>query len=224
MKHIHNSWKIITLTATLIALIFTSISVFAVEGLSANIGVTNNYLWRGVTQTTNDAAISGGIDYTSKSGFYTGAWTSNANWANNMTYELDLYGGLSGDLGKGFGYDVGYIYYNYDNAANSNFSEVYAKLSYSFFTLGYNTLVNSDTNGSFGDDTYITGDATFEIADDLSLGLHVGNYNFNTGGNYTDYGISLSKAGFTFALGDSNIDGADGDLNITVAYSIDFNL
>lgn len=216
-----NLARLIAFSSTLA---FSSIPAFAVDGLSANIGATNNYLWRGVTQTNNDAAISGGIDYANDSGFYAGTWTSNASWAENMTYELDLYGGFSGDLGNGFGYDLGYIYYNYDNAANSDFSEVYLNVSYGAFSIGYNTLVDSDAGGSFADDIYITADAEFLVSDDLTLGLHIGHYNFNAGGDYTEYSVSLSKAGFTFALADSNINGTDGDINIVVSYAVDFDL
>jgi uncharacterized protein (TIGR02001 family) len=219
-----NLARIITLSSTLVFTSLTSISAFAVDGLSANIGATNNYLWRGVTQTNNNAAISGGIDYADKSGFYAGIWTSNASWAENMTYEADLYGGFTGDLGNGFSYDAGYIYYNYDAAANSDFSEVYVNLSYGAFSIGYNTLVDSDAGGNFGDDTYITSDATFNIAKDLNLAFHLGHYNFNAGGDYTDYGVSLSKAGFTLTLTDTDINGADGDVNVVVAYSVDFDL
>jgi len=219
-----NLARIIALSSTLAFTSLASTSAFAVDGLSANIGATSNYLWRGVTQANNNAAISGGIDYSDKSGFYAGVWTSNASWAENMTYEADLYGGFTGDLSNGFGYDVGYIYYNYDSAADSDFSEIYANLSYGAFSIGYNTLVDSDAGGSFGDDTYITADAEFEIAQDLNLAFHLGHYNFNAGGDYTDYGVSLSKAGFTFTLADTNIDGADGDVNVVVSYSVDFDL
>jgi len=219
-----NTIRLITLSSTLSASILLSTTAFAVDGLSANIGATNNYLWRGVTQTQNNSAISGGIDYESKSGFYVGTWASNASWADSMTYELDFYGGFSGDISNGLGYDLGYIYYNYDNAANSDFSEVYAHLTYGVFTFGYNTLVDSDAGGSFADDTYITADAEFEVADGLALTVHAGNYTFNAGGDYTEYGVSLSKSGFTFGLSDTDIDGADGDVNVSVSYAVDFDL
>jgi len=219
-----NTFRLLALSSVLSVSALSATSAFAVEGLSANIGATNNYLWRGVTQTNNDAAISGGIDYENKSGFYVGTWASNASWAENMTYELDFYGGFSGDLGNGLGYDLGYIYYNYDNAADADFSEVYANLTYGVFTFGYNTLVDSDAGGSFADDTYITASAEFEISEGLALTIHAGNYDFDAGGDYTEYGVSLSKSGFTFALSDTDIDGADGDLNVSVSYAVDFDL
>ncbi len=37
---------------------------------TANFAASNNYIWRGLTQSINEAAISGGIDYAADSGFY----------------------------------------------------------------------------------------------------------------------------------------------------------
>ncbi len=214
----------IALSSLLVSTAMVSTQAAAVEGLSANAGVTNNYLWRGVTQTTNAAAVSGGIDYAHGSGLYVGTWASNADWADGMTYELDLYGGYSNSLENGLGYDVGFIYYAYDKDAESDFSEVYVSLSYDAFSLTYSTLIDSDAGGDFADDTYISGDAEFEVSEGLALALHVGHYDFNAGGSYTDYSVSLSKAGFTFGLSDTDIAGADGDINFMVSYSVDIDL
>ncbi len=41
---------------------------------SANIGVVSNYMWRGVTQTGDQAAVQGGLDVAHESGFYAGTW------------------------------------------------------------------------------------------------------------------------------------------------------
>jgi uncharacterized protein (TIGR02001 family) len=49
---------------------------------SANIGVVSNYMWRGVTQTGDQAAVQGGLDVTHESGFYAGTWASNIDWDN----------------------------------------------------------------------------------------------------------------------------------------------
>ena len=45
-----------------------------------NVGVTTDYIFRGITQTQHDPAISGGVDYSHASGFYAGAWLSNQKW------------------------------------------------------------------------------------------------------------------------------------------------
>jgi uncharacterized protein (TIGR02001 family) len=50
------------------------------HSVSANIGAVSNYIWRGVTQTQDGAAIQGGLDYAHESGFYAGTWASNIDW------------------------------------------------------------------------------------------------------------------------------------------------
>ena len=60
----------------------------AMAELTGNIGVANNYIWRGVTQSDDESAVSGGIDYKNKSGLYAGTWFSNMS---NSSYEHDLY-------------------------------------------------------------------------------------------------------------------------------------
>jgi hypothetical protein len=75
---------------------------FAIEGLSANIGVTSNYLVRGVTQTCNDPAVQGGLDYEHSSGLYVGTWASNVNFCG----EKEVTELLFDDNGDGI-YDPG---------------------------------------------------------------------------------------------------------------------
>jgi uncharacterized protein (TIGR02001 family) len=47
---------------------------------NANIGAVSNYIWRGVTQTQDGAAVQGGVDVAHESGFYAGTWASNIDW------------------------------------------------------------------------------------------------------------------------------------------------
>ncbi|MGA0936791.1 MAG: TorF family putative porin, partial [Sedimenticolaceae bacterium] len=86
------------------------ISGAANAALEANIGATSNYLWRGVTQSSDDGAISGGLDYSHDSGAYIGTWISSLGNAAANT-EMDYYAGFSGETASGIGYDLGYIYY-----------------------------------------------------------------------------------------------------------------
>ena len=226
-----NTLKLSAIATLISATTLCSLSASAVEGLSANVGATNNYIWRGLTQSNNRAAISGGIDYEAKNGFSFGTWASNVEYTDEsglvdpvLSYELDVYGAYSNELENGLGYSIGYIYYAYDSDADSNFSEVNFTLSYDAFSVTYNTLVDSDWDSDFGDDSYISADAAFEISEGLELGLHIGRSDFDAGDDYTDYGVSLSKAGFTFAVSDTDIDGADGDINFVVSYTMDIDL
>lgn len=204
---------------TLASNIFTT-QAHAVEGLSANAAVTNNYIWRGVTQTDDQAAVSGGIDFNAKSGFYAGAWASNVK-AGTANSELDLYLGYGFELDE-LTFDMGYLYYGYPGGDDLDFSEVYVSANWDFLTVGYNVLANADVNKDFGDDDYIFVDLAFEVSEGLELGFHYGSSSFDSSEDYSDYGVSLSKNGFTFALTDTDRNG--DDMKVAVTYSVDFDL
>jgi uncharacterized protein (TIGR02001 family) len=194
-----------------------------IDGLSANVGLTNNYLWRGLEQTDGQAAISGGIDYESDSGFYLGTWVSNANWAEGMTYELDVYGGYTGEI-ENLTYDVGFVHYAYpDSTDDVDFTELNASISFSIFTFGYAILANAD-GVDFGDDSYVSLDADFTLTSDLGLTVHVGTGTdeFYAGESFVDYGVSLSKSGFSFGASKTDIN--DDNVKFTVSYSVDIDL
>ena len=90
-----NYFRKTALSVAVIAAVLASGQSMA--AMEANIGVANNYIWRGVTQTQDQASISGGLDYSGESGFYLGTWTSNVDFGEDATstgYELDFYGGL----------------------------------------------------------------------------------------------------------------------------------
>ncbi len=99
------------LLATAVAAILTS-GVAAAE-LSGNAAIASNYIWRGVSQTTDQAAGQGGLDWGHDSGIYAGTWVSNVDFSGlGDGYEMDVYAGYSGEV-DGFGYDVGVISYQY---------------------------------------------------------------------------------------------------------------
>lgn len=204
----------------------------AVEGLSANVAATSNYLWRGVTQTDDAAGISGGIDYAASSGFYVGTWASNVDFGDDASHELDLYLGFAGEINSALSYDLGYIYYAYPDSAehdNSNeydFGEIYGSLTYQNFTFAANYGVNNDDLAEHVDSSlYLSADGEFEISDGLTLNVHLGNYSFDDDYDhmdYTDYGISLSKDGFTFGVSDTDQD--NEDVTVYISYAMDIDL
>ncbi|MEY8212878.1 MAG: TorF family putative porin [Colwellia sp.] len=215
----------IAMTSLLATTAFTSMSVSAVEGLSGNAAATSNYLWRGVEQSAGDSAISGGIDYAADSGFYVGTWASSLG---GDSYELDLYAGFGGELSDNISYDVGFIYYAYPDAeGDADFSEVYGSVSFDALTVGLAVLTSSDVdNIDAGDTIYAHADYTFDLGDELELALHLGSYSGDALGDdeYIDYGVSLSKSGFTFGASATDLDDKAGDLKVYVSYSVDIDL
>ena len=208
------------LSAITLATGLLSTQAQAVEGLSANAAIGSNYIWRGLTQTDDQAAVSGGIDYEAASGFYAGTWVSNVDFGDDTNSELDLYLGYGFEAGD-FAFDFGYLSYIYSGGDDLDFSEIYASVNWDFLTVGYNALVDSDGDDNFGDGGYLYADLAFEVSEGLELGIHYGTSDdFYT--DYDDYGISLSKNNFTFAITDTDIGG--DDVNFSISYSIDIDL
>ena len=86
---------------------FATVGTTFAGSLDWNVGVTSQYMWRGMSQGSG-AATSGGLDYTADNGFSIGTWVSNVDFGDDTTYELDGYFGYS------FGpVSLGYIYYAY---------------------------------------------------------------------------------------------------------------
>ncbi|MEE8379962.1 MAG: TorF family putative porin, partial [Gammaproteobacteria bacterium] len=94
MKLPANLWKLTGLMI-LTTLTGTSTMAFAAEKSGAtvtgNIAATSTYVWRGLPQTA-EAALQGGIDYSTSEGLHIGAWTSNVAAGS----ELDVTVGFAG--------------------------------------------------------------------------------------------------------------------------------
>ncbi len=203
------------------------------HSVTANIGVVSNYMWRGTTQTGDDAAVQGGLDYAHSSGFYAGTWASNIDWGDGGAYELDVYAGYGGNINEDFSWDVNAIYYAYpsSNTRDSDFSEIGLSGTWKWFTLGVAyTIYGANDDGLFdnGDIYYYGGFEYGELPFGLSFEAHAGYYDFTNGdvaydtvtvngidfdrtetADYWGFGASISKeAGdfgtFTFAWDQNN--------------------
>ena len=220
--------------STAVAAALTSGSVLA--DLSGNAAISSNYIWRGMTQTSDQAAGSGGIDWSDKSGLYAGIWVSNVDFSGNGDgYENDLYVGFSGEAGN-LGYDFGIITYQYPVTPNFNFTELYASGSFSMFTVGLNLTVDNASGNDDGifaeDDIYLSFSA--DVTDTISV--YAGSYMFDNDGavgvgdvDYIHFGVSLSKDDFTFAIDKNDAEasayGASADnVRVTVSWGKEFEL
>lgn len=216
------------------------LSSLASAEVSMNIGVTSNYVWRGMTQNDNSTAFSGGLDWSHESGFYAGTWISQA-WTD---YEMDLYGGYNGSIGD-FGYGAGVTYYTYPSDDDANFAELGLSGSWQMLSFGLDYTFSSDIKDTKAAEQFIEGDlhyyvgASFDLPEDFSLGLTLGSYAFEDDGvgnadlDFTYYQVDLSKSvgefgDVTLSLSDSDIKnssdfgGEDGDLRFLVSWAKTF--
>jgi len=214
------------------------------HSLTYNLALTSDYRFRGLSQTGKKPAIQAGLDYAHGSGAYLGAWASNVNGNQypGAHMEMDLYGGYKLELARELGGDFGLIHVHYPGGKSTsatttfasrpgtttypNTTEVYAGMTYRWFSVKYNYSLSSslfgldsgtvgtlaDINGNNAYNTpnkntrgsgYLDLSANFEVADKLALNLHLGHQNVRNYSkfSYSDYKVGLTKdlAGFSIS-------------------------
>ena len=201
--------------------------------IAYNVGLYSQYIFRGLTQTGEEPAIQGGVDFTHSSGFYLGAWASNISWLEddglykNSSLELDLYGGYASTIGDtGIGYNVGLLQYIYPGDKQPSVydraetTEIYAALSYAWVQAKISVAASDlfgvkDSDGSY----YAELNANYPIGDTgFTVIGHVGYQDFAGSANdplsYTDWKLGLSKAfsnGVTVGAYYTDTDSSKGD-------------
>jgi uncharacterized protein (TIGR02001 family) len=185
--------------------------------VSYNLGAVTDYRYRGISQSRDQPAVQGGIDYTGSSGVYLGTWLSTIKWikdagtaagadTGNTPAEWDLYGGYRGDLIKdSLTFDVGGLYYvylknKYDNLAPAGASahtfELYGALTYGPATLKYsNSLTNLFGFANSKSSSYLELNANFDLGSGFSLLPHLGHQSIthSSAYSYTDFALTLGK-------------------------------
>jgi uncharacterized protein (TIGR02001 family) len=189
--------------------------------LSANVTLTSDYIFRGISQTGGEAAIQGGFDYTHSSGFYLGTWASNVGWIEDFqgygsgNVEIDLYGGFRGNIGKSdFTFDVGAIQYWYPGERYNNIlaftpddadtTELYGALGWKWFTVKYSYYVSdevfgfgasSGTGGNADGSDYLAISGSLPVGETgLTLGASWGTFGFenHSDWDYDDWSVSAA--------------------------------
>lgn len=188
-------------------------SSLAQAELRANVGVTSNYMFRGVTQTDDGPAVQGGVDFTHDSGIYAGAWASNVEPVNggDKGFEYDLYLGYNFKVNDKVAFDIGYITYQYSGTnAFPERDEIFVGASFSGFSAMY-----YDGDRDVGRDySYTDLKYSMPLPRDINLHLHYG-FLDQTGADAEDASIGISKdiAGFNMSLTWSTIDYDNGSVN-----------
>jgi uncharacterized protein (TIGR02001 family) len=190
---------------------------------SANVALSSEYVWRGVTQTNNDPAISGGFDIGHESGFYAGTWASNID-NEEGSIEVDYYAGFAGEFGdSGVSYDVGGLYYDFPGITEFDYFEVYTFIGYSFLSAGVSyslDLFDADWEGA-EDNVYYQLDAGYDVGS-ISLAAGIGHFDFDSDAvdDYTNWYIGasteLAGLGLDLTYHDTDVD----DLEDTIVFTI----
>lgn len=195
------------------SLMAASVAQAAVE-VSGGVAFTNNYMFRGISQSNNGAAVQGELGFTHESGVYFTAWASSINGPittlknESSGVEIDTLLGYASSVGD-VEYDVGVMRYNYpksDNGVTTSYNEIYGSLGYKGATVGL--AYSDDYFAETGKFAYVYAGYEAELAENLTGSVHVGYNKFDKElflgdeKSYVDYsvGVSYAYSGLDFGL------------------------
>jgi len=217
----------------------------AAGSFSANVSLTTEYFFRGITQTQDAPALQGGFDYevsmAKPVALYLGVWASNVDFneanVDGATIEIDWYGGLKGNFGESSAsWDVGFIYYSYpgdDKSLEYDFLELQAALGHDFGAAAITASVNysADNFGKSGTGVYpkLTLDVPVPAVKGLALSAYLAKQFIEKedvfgAPDYVEWNVAatLSAGGFDFTgtYTDTDLQPAAGGKSESFLFSV----
>ncbi len=176
------------------------------QGFTANVTLTSDYRFRGISQSDESVAIQGGFDYAWDNGIYIGTWGSSVDFDDDGSLgslELDYYIGWAFDITDNFSLDVGYLYSDYpgdDGDSEGDYQEIYGSATWFGVTAGVH--YSDDYYAETEKFLYYYADYSFGFAENWSLDLHVGYNDFDDESgffaddedSYIDYSVGVTTS------------------------------
>lgn len=188
--------------------------------ISGNASVVSDYRFRGVSLTQENPAVQGGLDVAGTLGgigLFAGAWGSSGDSDTFGDLELDVYGGVTGDLGAAT-WTLGVIGYLYPDASDFDYYEVYGKVAGSLGPVGAEVGVYyapDQANVFSQDNIYIYGSASYGIADTpFTLSATLGYEDGGFADDKIDWSLGVAYAYEMFTLKVQYV-----DTNVSVPYN-----
>jgi uncharacterized protein (TIGR02001 family) len=187
----------------------------AASSLSSTFTLASDYLFDGVSQTSNDPALQASLDY-GAGGFYAGLWTSNVDFGpgDPADQEIDLYAGYGQSYDSGWGWSAGFAHYTYSGASDYRYTEWTAALTLPTTTTVQAWVADDDTVG--GEALRIKAKHSFALPREFSLNLEATRAQYDNA-DFEDYnhfqvGVSRSFGPIDAYLGYSDTSKKDNDL------------
>lgn len=177
--------------------------LIAQAAVTANVAATNDYVFRGISNSGHRPALQGGLDYTADSGVYAGTWLSNVDFNDGWQArtEVDYYAGHAGSK-DAFSWDASYLPFNYPGTAKSlKYASYKYRLDFRYSlptaTVGVYYDFIRDYFGS-GAAQYVEGIAIIPLPHEFNLDLRLGRQRLSNNGmlglpDYTQRSITLQK-------------------------------
>ena len=163
-----------------------------------NAAVGTDYVFRGVSQTESNPAVSAGVDVT-QGLFYAGAWAGNVSFVGDADTdaEIDLYAGVRPEFGD-FDWDLGVVSYFYagqPDGADYDYMELKAATSRAVgpATLGAAIYYSPDFFGASEDEaTYAEINGAISPADRWTISAAVGRQWVSSDFDYTTWNLGAA--------------------------------
>lgn len=195
-----------------------SSAVFA--GFSGSVGVTSEYIFRGIPQNTG-TALQGSMAYESDFGLGGSVWTSNWEESNEVDFSLTYTKKF-----ESMSLVIGAIFYHYPEKGSSDYNEYQIGLRTQWANLDIYSMYNVGEVSHYGE--YFNLNRGFELSasEKLSLNLAVG-YMLTSEDDedYLDYRAALQKEynQFNYSFYYSNTDREDKN-DDRFGISVDFKM
>ena len=177
--------------------------------VSGSAAVTTDYLFRGISQTGNDAAVQAGMTFGHTSGAYASVWGSSVNSGSNKDgSEIDLMLGyvmplsLTATLQPKL--DVGVMRYVYSGSgADVDFNEIYAKTTFASAAMKDDALT---LGVAYSDEYFNESNQFFYVSAGYAAPITGTNFGVvaNVGYNKFDSSADMRNALATTQLNDSD--------------------
>lgn len=182
--------------------------------LSANVALTSEYRFRGVSLSDKDIALQGGLDISTESSFYAGTWASSIDTFAGSETEVDVYAGYGGALGD-LAYDVGVLAYTYPGSKGTLYLEGYGSVSGLFKKVEWTAgVAYAFSQGNLGDqdNIYLYLDGSMPLGGSgISAVGHFAYEDGAFGDDKLDWSLGVSVPVKDFSLDISYVDTNLGD-------------
>ncbi len=169
----------------------------ATGSFSANAAASSDYLFRGISQTGGEAAVSGGVDWNSGAGFYVGVWGSNVGGGTTGVSgenEIDYYVGYAGEAGA-LSYDIGLVALTYTQEDFfADYEELVIGLGFGNASLTFVQAFDITVPSGEQNALYVAAGYDHPISDTLTASFVLGNWNFDGNDDYTHFDANLVKS------------------------------
>jgi uncharacterized protein (TIGR02001 family) len=193
------------------AAVLLALAGTANAGVTATVTATNDYDFRGFSQSATDPALQGSVDYAHDSGWYIGAWASNVDFGDtvDVDFEVDLYTGFTGKINESASWDAGIVYYAYPDESDFDYIEVYGGVTVGMFK--GKLYYSNDFAGLDESAFYLDTNASIPLPNNFSINLHLGYSSGDAielvaGDDYADYSVGVGYTISNFNLGLKYVD------------------